>query len=58
MSMDIEGLPYEGDYAADGVEPQATDETPQPGFAIYYDVDNYTMVKDATSPTFARIRSP
>lgn len=46
MSMDIEGLPYEGDYAADGVEPQATTETPQPGFAIYYDVDNYTMVKD------------
>lgn len=46
MSMDIEGLPYEGDYAADGVEPQATAETPQPGFAIYYDVDNYTMVKD------------
>ncbi len=27
-------------------EPQATAETPQPGFAIYYDVDNYTMVKD------------
>ena len=44
MSMDIEGLPYESDYAADGVEPQATAETPQPGFAIYYDVDNYTMV--------------
>ena len=31
---------------ADGVEPQATAEKPQPGFAIYYDVDNYTMVKD------------
>lgn len=46
MSMDIEGLPYEGDYTADGVEPQATAETPQPGFVIYYDVDNYTMVKD------------
>lgn len=53
MSMDIEGMPYEGDYAADGVEPQATAETPQPGFAIYYDVDNYTMVKEG-SVTYIR----
>jgi hypothetical protein len=53
MSMNIEGMPYEGDYAADGVEPQATAETPQPGFAIYYDVDNYTMVKEG-SVTYIR----
>ena len=46
MTINIEGMEYEGDYAADGVEPEATAEAPQPGFAIYYDVDRYTMVKE------------
>lgn len=46
MTINIEGMEYEGDYAADGVEPEATGEAPQPGFAIYYDVDSYTMVKE------------
>ena len=46
MTINIEGMEYEGDYAADGVEPEATAEAPQPGFAIYYDVDSYTMVKE------------
>ena len=46
MTINIEGMEYEGDYAADGVEPEATAEAPQPGFAIYYDVDCYTMVKE------------
>ena len=46
MTINIEGMEYEGDYAADGVEPEATVEKPQPGFAIYYDVDCYTMVKE------------
>lgn len=46
MTINIEGMEYEGDYAADGVEPKATAEAPQPGFAIYYDVDSYTMVKE------------
>lgn len=46
MTINIEGMEYEGDYLADGVEPEVTAETPQPGFAIYYDVDSYTMVKE------------
>ena len=46
MTINIAGMEYEGDYAADGVEPEATGEAPQPGFAIYYDVDSYTMVKE------------
>ena len=46
MTINIDGMEYEGDYAADGVEPEATAEAPQPGFAIYYDVDRYTMVKE------------
>lgn len=46
MTINIEGMEYEGDYAADGLEPEATGEAPQPGFAIYYDVDSYTMVKE------------
>lgn len=46
MTINIEGMEYEGDYAADGAEPEATAEAPQPGFAIYYDVDSYTMVKE------------
>ena len=46
MTINIEGMEYEGDYAADGVEPEATAEASQPGFAIYYDVDSYTMVKE------------
>lgn len=46
MTINIEGMEYEGDYAADGVEPEATAEAPQPGFAIYYDGDRYTMVKE------------
>lgn len=46
MTINIEGMEYEGDYAADGVEPEATAEAPQPGFAIYYDVDRYTMVEE------------
>ena len=46
MTINIEGMEYEGDYVADGVEPEATAEAPQPGFAIYYDVDSYTMVKE------------
>lgn len=46
MIINIEGMEYEGDYAADGVEPEVTAEAPQPGFAIYYDVDSYTMEKE------------
>lgn len=46
MTINIEGMEYEGDYAADGVEPEVTAEAPQPGSAIYYDVDSYTMVKE------------
>ena len=46
MAINVEGIEYEGDYAADGVEPEVTAEAPQPGFAIYYDVDCYTMVKE------------
>ena len=46
MTINVEGMEYEGDYAADGVEPEVTAETPQPGFAIYYDVDSYTMEKE------------
>lgn len=46
MTINVEGMEYEGDYAADGVEPEVTAEAPQPGFAIYYDVDSYTMVKE------------
>mgnify|MGYP006999062285 FL=1 len=46
MTINVEGMEYEGDYAADGVEPEVTAEAPQPGFAIYYDVDCYTMVKN------------
>ncbi len=46
MTINVEGMEYEGDYAADGVEPEVTVEAPQPGFAIYYDVDSYTMEKE------------
>ncbi len=46
MTINIEGMEYEGDHVADGVEPEATAEAPQPGFAIYYDVDSYTMEKE------------
>ena len=46
MTINVEGMEYEGDYAAEGVEPEVTAETPQPGFAIYYDVDSYTMEKE------------
>ena len=46
MTINVEGMEYEGDYAADGVEPEVTAEAPQPGFAIYYDVDSYTMEKE------------
>ena len=46
MTINVEGMEYAGDYAADGVEPEVTAEAPQPGFAIYYDVDSYMMVKE------------
>lgn len=46
MTINVEGMEYAGDYAADGVEPEVTAEAPQPGFAIYYDVDSYTMMKE------------
>lgn len=46
MATLIEGMEYEGDYAADGIEPEADAEEPKPGFAIYYDVDHYGMVKE------------
>lgn len=46
MTIYIEGEEYEGNYAADGVEPEETAEKAKPGFAIYYDVDEYTMVKE------------
>lgn len=46
MTINVEGMEYEGDYAADGVEPEVTAEAPQPGFAIYYDIDSYTMQKE------------
>ncbi len=46
MSIQIEGFPAEGYYVADGVEPETAGEAPEPGFAIYYDADHYTMVKE------------
>lgn len=46
MAINVEGMEYEGDYTADGVEPEVTAEAPQPGFAIYYDIDSYTMEKE------------
>lgn len=46
MTINVEGMEYEGDYTADGVEPEVTAEAPQPGFAIYYDIDSYTMEKE------------
>lgn len=46
MTTYIEGMEYEGDYAADGIEPEADAEEGKPGFAIYYDVDHYGMVKE------------
>ena len=46
MTINVEGMEYEGDYAAEGVEPEVTAEAPQPGFAIYYDIDSYTMEKE------------
>ena len=46
MTINVEGMEYEGDYVADGVEPEVTAEAPQPGFAIYYDIDSYTMEKE------------
>lgn len=46
MTINIESFEVEGDYAADGVEPEGAAEASQPGFAIYYDVDHYTMVKE------------
>lgn len=45
MSINMEGFEIEGDYVADGVEPETAGETPKPGFAIYYDENHYTMVK-------------
>lgn len=47
LTIMLEGFEYEGDYVADGMEPESTDESSKPGFAIYYDVDHYTMVKEA-----------
>lgn len=41
MTILVEGEAEEGSYAADGIEPD-----PGPGFAVYYDVENYTMVKE------------
>lgn len=46
MTILIEGTEYEGSYVAGGMEPESTAEAPMPGFAIYYDVDHYTMVKE------------
>ena len=46
MTINVEGMEYEGDYVADGVELEVTAESPQPGFAIYYDGDSYTMEKE------------
>lgn len=46
MTILIEGMEYEGSYVAGGMEPEGTAEAPKPGFAIYYDVDHYTMVKE------------
>lgn len=46
MTILIEGTEYEGSYVADGIEPESTAEAPEPGFAIYYDADHYTMVKE------------
>lgn len=43
ISVPIEGETYEGNYIADGVEPDNSAEGPQPGFAIYYDADHYTL---------------
>lgn len=43
MSILVEGVEVEGNYAASGVEP---DQSTIPGFAIYYDTDHYTMVKE------------
>lgn len=46
MSIYLEGFEVEGSYAADGVEPETNADSATPGFAIYYDVDHYTMEKE------------
>ena len=46
MSIYLEGFEVEGSYAADGVEPELNEDAATPGFAIYYDVDYYTMEKE------------
>ena len=46
MSIYLEGFEVEGSYAADGVEPELNEDAAKPGFAIYYDVDYYTMEKE------------
>lgn len=46
MSIYLEGFEVEGSYAADGVEPEMNEDAAKPGFAIYYDVDYYTMEKE------------
>ena len=46
MSIYLEGFEVEGRYAADGVEPEMNEDAAKPGFAIYYDVDYYTMEKE------------
>ena len=46
MSIYLEGFEVEGSYAADGVEAEMNADSATPGFAIYYDVDHYTMEKE------------
>ncbi len=45
MTVILEGTPVEGTYLAGGQEPEqnGSDETALPGFAIYYDPENYAM---------------
>lgn len=46
MSIYLEGFEAEGSYVADGVEPETDADSTTPGFAIYYDIDHYTMEKE------------
>lgn len=58
MIILIEGLEYEGDYVADGREPESTAAASKPGFAIYYDVDHYTMVKEGDATYIRPYQKP
>lgn len=57
MTIFLEGMEYEGDYAADGLEPGSIEDA-KPGFAIYYDVDHYTMVTEGDTTYIRPYQKP